>query len=391
MQASDFVHAIHQSPVKVVMAITGGGTRAISQLASVAGASSTLLEAHVPYSESSLTDLLGCEPEQACSEQVARQMAMACFQRARELDPIERPQNLIGIGATAALATTRPKKGEHRIYVAAQTSHQTYCLTLEFEKGLRDRDTEESVASHAILALLSHVADIQPMDLTLTPDGIHASLAESEADEACIDMLSGEREFVSFSDEESSDSDLPKLIFPGSFNPPHEAHWKMAAIASKEIGKPVCFEISLTNVDKPMLDYLEISRRLQMLPEENVLLTMAPTFIEKARLFPDCLFIVGADTLARIADVDYYAGGFQERDAAIAELQHLGCRFLAFGRVVDGEFQEADELPLPSTLKELTHSVPENVFRLDLSSTELRQTERNLQAAEPITQEVESI
>ena len=80
----------------------------------------------------------------------------------------------------------------------------------------------------------------------------------------------------------------------------------MAAIASQQQKLPVWFELSLKNVDKPTLDYLEISRRLKNLPEENVLLTMAPTFLEKSRLFPGCSFVVGADTLSRIAEEKYY-------------------------------------------------------------------------------------
>ena len=36
--------------------------------------------------------------------------------------------------------------------------------------------------------------------------------------------------------------------------------------------------------------------------------TCAPLFIDKARLFPGCTFVVGSDTIKRILDKKYYGG-----------------------------------------------------------------------------------
>ena len=52
-------------------------------------------------------------------------------------------------------------------------------------------------------------------------------------------------------------------IFPGAFHPLHAGHRRMAQIAREWLGMPVQFELSVFNVDKPPLNYWEISDRVQ--------------------------------------------------------------------------------------------------------------------------------
>ena len=76
------IDQIHDSPLMVVIAVSGGGVASISDLLLVPGASRTVLQAQVPYSFSALSDLLGYPPEQAVSQEVAEKMALACQVRA---------------------------------------------------------------------------------------------------------------------------------------------------------------------------------------------------------------------------------------------------------------------------------------------------------------------
>ncbi|HMO87474.1 MAG TPA: CinA family protein, partial [Lacipirellulaceae bacterium] len=130
MASADLITAVHSSGRQIVLAVTGGGGRALSDLLDVPGASRSVLEAIVPYSDASLAQWLGAAPEQACSESTARAMAMASLVRARRLAPQTEPERLLGVGCSASLATNRPKRGEHRIHVGVQTIHETTAYTL---------------------------------------------------------------------------------------------------------------------------------------------------------------------------------------------------------------------------------------------------------------------
>jgi hypothetical protein len=146
----------------------------------------------------------------------------------------------------------------------------------------------------------------------------------------------------------------------------------MAALALARCGGPLALELSIVNVDKPTLDFLEIDARLAGLTDYSILLSRAPTFVEKAALVPGATFVVGADTIVRIADEKYYGGDQQKRDSAIAAIASRGCRFLVFGRECNGRFVVPSEMGLPSQLRQMCDEVPPSEFRLDMSSTELR-------------------
>jgi hypothetical protein len=293
-------------------------------------------------------------------------MAMAGFERARKLSVAE-PTTLRGIGVTASLATTRPKRGPHRVHVAWQSAEASVSYSCELVKGKRTRAEEEAVAAELVLHAVAEacgVASGPPREpSTEEPVARRDKLSPKEWTE----LLLGERESVPYRIDGP-----PRVIFSGAFNPLHAGHRRMADIASARCGAPVSMELSIANVDKPTLDFLEIESRLAGLCDHPVLLTRAATFVEKAALVPGAVFVVGADTIARIADERYYDGNCEKRDSAIASIAIQGCRFLAFGRVADGRFMLPSDLNLPSQLRDLCEEVCESEFRQDVCSTELR-------------------
>ena len=186
------------------------------------------------------------------------------------------------------------------------------------------------------------------------------------------DLLLGRRRIVYRPQAGDPASSEVRVVFPGSFNPLHRGHVRIAEIAAERLGRPVWFEISITNVDKPSLDFLTLRERLDQLVGHDVCLTRAPTFVEKAELFPGATFVVGVDTLARIADERYYRGKCAGRDAALANLRAANVRFLVFGRMIGNRFATLADLAVPSTLAELCEQVPEPEFREDVASTQIR-------------------
>jgi hypothetical protein len=166
----------------------------------------------------------------------------------------------------------------------------------------------------------------------------------------------------------------PALLVSGAFNPLHEGHLGMAAAAARLTGRPAAFELSILNVDKPPLSGEEIRRRLhQLVWRAPVWLTRAPTFVEKAVRFPGAIFVVGADTAARIVAPRYYGGREDQMAQALAQLRAAGCRFLVAGRVdASGRCVRLSDLAMPAAHADLFQEIPEAEFRLDISSTQLR-------------------
>ena len=131
-------------------------------------------------------------------------------------------------------------------------------------------------------------------------------------------------------------------------------------------------------MDKPPLDYLELERRVSQFPPEwTVYLTRAARFEQKARLFAGATFIVGADTLRRIASPCYHNGDAAACRASHERLAVAGCRFLVFCRLADGKLLRLADIEMSDTLKSICREVPPDVFRDDVSSTELRKSVDN--------------
>ena len=162
-------------------------------------------------------------------------------------------------------------------------------------------------------------------------------------------------------------------LLPGSFNPIHSGHWQLAQVASEILSVPIAFELSVVNVDKPVLTHDEIRRRLMPFNSlAPVWLTHAARFVEKAEAFPGVTFVVGADTALRIVLARYYDDEARML-TALHRLRELECRFLVACRV-DSMRQciTVGDLPIPRGFGDLFQELPATRFRVDLSSTDVR-------------------
>ncbi len=351
--------------------ITGGGTQTISRLLEEPGGSNTVLQALIPYSQEALEMHLGFKPQSACSEETARWMAMQAYQLASPENG-EQTGATFGLAITASLASQKPKKGKHRIHIAAQTRSTTFTWSLILEKGHRNRAEEEALCRDMALNALCEILQLR----ALTTLNLHKSetiLSHSEEAEAEIQQLLFSRNSTSRFTR-LANTDRPELVFPGAFNPLHDGHTRMLELASEITGVQGCFELCVHNIEKPRLDFISLAQRCAPFKERshNLILTTAARFTDKARCFPSAIFIVGIDTLERIANPRYYDNNSNLRDAAITEISRLACRFLVFGRVQAGVFKHLDNVDLPGNLKAISSAVPESVYRMDVSSTELR-------------------
>ncbi|TWT33126.1 hypothetical protein [Blastopirellula retiformator] len=381
VQPTQLIRQLHLAPNQLVMAVTGGGSEAISSLLQVPGASQTLLEAIVPYSGVALADLLKRPPEQYCSEATARAMAVSAFLRARKLwhksvaagDASGEQPPLMGIGCTASMKSHLAKKGPHRVHLAIQTPEATTVANLVLTKEARTRDEEEKLTAELILDRVATAAGLtETIRIGLMP-GEQVDETVYRAQPSWRELLQGDIRACIGSGEPASPADHSGAIMSGAFNPLHEGHLEMAAVGEQILGRRVDYEISIENVEKAPLDFGEMAERVEQYePPQRCWLTRAPTFVEKARIFPEATFVVGADTIVRIADTRYYHDSEKKRDAAIREFSEQNCRFLVFPRQVKGEFLTLDEIELPTPLRRLCDGVSPDLFRADISSTEIR-------------------
>jgi hypothetical protein len=374
------ISALHGSGCKAALAITGGGSGAIGELLRVPGGSRLLIEAQVPYDALALQTFLGFAPAQACSSDTTIAMARAARARAVRLVPgtgVGVGTDLVGLGATAALVSDRPRRGEHRFHVAfANPAGIAHC-TCVLAKGRRDRAAEEDLVARAIVLWLARacgVAAASPRSL-IDADEQYAETVVAAAD-AIDRLLAGEVDRVTVQPDGQMmlSAPQPALLFPGSFNPMHEGHVLLARVAEELRQQPAAFEISVTNVDKPPLAGETVRHRLRQFAwKAPVELTRAPTFVEKSRLFPGTTFVVGVDTAERLFGPKYYGDDEARMHKALEEIANSGSSFLVAVRLdAAGRVRALNDIPVPRRYADLFTEIPEHRFRVDTSSSEIR-------------------
>ncbi len=367
----------------MVLALTGGGSGLISQLLTTPGASNTVLECVVPYAAESLHDWLGIVPDSNCSEVTALQMAAQAQRRAVALSDRSAASSgrtvnrdaILGVGITAALATNRDRKGDERAFLAIHSFGFTRLTAFQFEKGLRSRSEEEACLADLCLQELAmacgvetHGESIQQNVQSFTSVTQPPAVAVRHVIEASIPwaMRTADKEWV------TEFASRPTGLLSGSFHPLHAAHLQLADLAAEILDGPVAFELPLTNADKPPVDYCSLEKRLAEFDGRPLIVTSAPTFLEKSALFEGTTFVVGADTAQRICEPRFYNHSAEEMSRALSTINERGCSFLVAARRINGQVLTIEQLPIPKAHQSLFRPIPTEKFLLDLSSTEIR-------------------
>jgi len=383
--ASSLVAGLRERGRRLVITSSGGGAAAIFRLVSTPGASQVVLEGLVPYARAAVDERLGGPQDAYCSSRTARRLAVAAWQRACHLQesegcpPDEAGQRAVGVAITAGLLTTRPKRGDHRCFVAVQTREATRVAEVVLEKGGRSRAEEEMVAADLVLAETAAACGVggaAAEPAFREADRIHRDLVEPP--ERWRQLFAGGLTSAAAGPTADGGVDAPLappaggLVFPGSFDPLHEGHLLMARIAEEIAERPLVWEISVTNVDKPTLDYVEMRDRAAQFGGRPLWLTRAATFLEKLAVFPESTFVMGADTFARLPDPRYYGGSATAAARAVKAIAAKARGLIVFGREQGGVFREASTIDVPKPLQDVAYFVSQREFRLDISSTDLR-------------------
>ena len=370
------VDAVHASRRRVVIEFTGAGAQALAWLHGRAGSSRTVLEASDRYAPASLADAAGFTPRQHVHAGVARALASAALVRAFALaGPGE---GLAGLGWTAAVSTGRRRRGAHRCHLALCDASGVASFALHMEKGARTREQEEHLVGLLAVAAL---ADALPEreDLVL-PLGRGDRLECRREPCTLLDRVAS-RDFAWLLRSPDGASQPGRhlsgaVLLCGSFNPLHDAHRRLAEVAAGLLGRDPLFELGLLNADKASIAEAEAERRAaQFAGYAPVLLTALPRFTDKVRWVRESVFVLGADTLLRVVDPRFYTGGRGGMLEALARVRESGCRFLVAARLDrgSGRVLTLADCALPQGFERLFEAIPAADFRMDLSSTELRE------------------
>jgi glycerol-3-phosphate cytidylyltransferase-like family protein len=169
------------------------------------------------------------------------------------------------------------------------------------------------------------------------------------------------------------------LVLAGSFNPLHGGHREMLAAASKVTGKKGYLEISIQNVDKPLLARAELDARATKIASAGLplIVTSAPRFTEKSSVLPGASFVIGYDTCVRLLDEKYYPDHLTGAATAVENSLNLidenGCQFVVAGRTDDWQvFHELALAEIPQRYRKMFIGLSEAQFRSDTSSTDMR-------------------
>jgi hypothetical protein len=373
-QLTETIAAIHAMPQMVVIDFAGAGSQALTWLHSEGGSSRTILEATDHYASPSLIEAIGFEPEQFASPNVARALATQAYVRACHLATPGIP--VAGIGCTATIATDYAKRGDHRCCLAVCEAQRMATYALILTKGQRTRQEEENLVSSLILSAVAEVCGLKgiPALELLTSETL---AKDFEPVDWLARLLAGEVGWVAISPDgrERPGKTWPGIAFlSGAFNPLHQGHRQLAQVAAQRLGRNVYFELPLVNADKGSFDIEEARRRVgQFAGLGTAILTRAPLFNQKARLFPGTVFVLGIDTVERLWQPRFYHNDPLEMYAAFNTIREAGCRFLVAGRLQDDYFLTLPDVDIPAGYRDLFEQIPVDEFRVDVSSTTIRE------------------
>ncbi len=371
---------------RIHVCATGAAIDVISDLLRLPGASAKVTGGQVPYHRSQVAELIGYTPERSVSEETAVGLAQAGYMAAQRSAVLsgeiggDRSPEIIGVGITGAVATSRERRGMDHVWIAVRTLSGIKTGHFVFDKGAHEdaRAAQNDLAG--LLALNALAAEVGAPQHTgslagkvRVERGTISELGLQLAARECAPLVCDGPLLIKPDGEVGTLASLKPeevVIYPGSFRSFHCGHDFAALNAARVSGKQVVFEISAVNADKAPIDAQEISRRVdQFYGRHPVIVTPdCPLFLDKSRAYPKGIgFVVGYDTAERLLDPRFYKEDKQLAES-LATFRERGNTFYVLGRASNGVFKTILDLPGYADNRDLFRQL---MGQLDISATAL--------------------
>jgi len=407
--------------IQSTIAIAGGGSTSLSAITSMYNSSKILLEGNLLYSRRSFIDYTGEVPDSFSSIEAANMLSNRSLERSIEISTEK--MHSIGIGCASNLRSDGEReKRVHRCFVRLT---DVWGNVVGYNSILRASDSrglqEEMTGCLILTTILEYLANenMELKDLL--------SFAKTELNKRFVDLIKVmesntqctiENQLKNIFSRKSdvvvllphcgemkamATTKLPNnsIILPGSFNPIHIGHVELASATSqvveekKNVKPLILFELSIMNVDKPALEMEQVLNRCSVVYKTmnsnlnwGLVLTSSPLFLQKANILSKVIipsldnnlfFAIGADTCIRIINLKYYSNNYENMLKDIRIMKSKGVHFVVGGRLEQNKQLErvfisgGDQLStMPSDIQEMFTLLSQDDFRVDISSTEIR-------------------